>query len=566
MRAPRADVNPELAGHPRASRGSQVAALLDFAITQITKDQPLHSTLPAVLDRFTEIFGLRAAIVLLPAADQSRNAQLSPAVLAAYPPDAGRPELLARIGRLPRQQSSARLAPALLPIRLGGRAREVLVVYPPPADGHSLCAVALINDGTGWDEQVRATAHAVATLISAQLRDATKLAQKTIQADDEACWLDSLIAMAIPGVLITDEYGAVTRISESFSTMFGIDQPDPLTGTPAIRLIRRVQHLFADPAEFVRRTVATLRAAKPSSGEQIATADGRTIESDYWPVFVDGRYRGAIWLLWDMSDRAELDRQRDEQNAHLRELDKARNDFVAMISHELRTPLTSIVSFSELIKGEAAGLTVEGQHFLDIIERNADRMLRLIGDLMLLSRLDAGFLPLDLARVSVPDLVNEAVRASTQIAAIQDITLVASTGAGPPVLGDSRRLHQVLDNLIGNAIKFSHRRAQVVVTARYDGRTWRIDVTDTGIGIPPGEAARLFGRFVRASNARIAGLPGTGLGLAIVKTIVEMHDGRIDVATALDQGSTLSVYLPPADTRTAPRGRHEDRGMRKATR
>ena len=104
----------------------------------------------------------------------------------------------------------------------------------------------------------------------------------------------------------------------------------------------------------------------------------------------------------------------------------------------------------------------------------------------------------------------------------------------------------MLDNLIGNAVKFSHRGDHVQVTADWDGQHWQVDVADTGIGIPAGEATRLFGRFVRASNARTAGLPGTGLGLSIVKAIVEMHGGHVKVATALDRGTTFSVYLPMA--------------------
>jgi signal transduction histidine kinase len=263
-------------------------------------------------------------------------------------------------------------------------------------------------------------------------------------------------------------------------------------------------------------------------------------------VHVDGRYRGDLWLLWDMSDRTELDRRREEQNVRLRELDDARNEFVAMVSHELRTPLTSIVSFSELIRGEAGGLTPDGIRFLDVIDRNADRLLRLTGDLLLLSRLEAGALPLDVAPVSVPELTSEAVRAASSVAASQDITVDITTGTGPAVLGDYRRLLQVLDNLIGNAVKFSHLHGQVRVIASYDGQAWRIDVSDSGIGIPPGEAARLFGRFMRASNARTAGLPGTGLGLSIVKVIVDLHGGHVDVDTVLDRGTTFTVYLPVA--------------------
>jgi len=102
----------------------------------------------------------------------------------------------------------------------------------------------------------------------------------------------------------------------------------------------------------------------------------------------------------------------------------------------------------------------------------------------------------------------------------------------------------VLDNLIANAVKFSHRSSQVLVTAAYDGGRWRIDVTDAGIGIPPGEAGQLFHRFVRASNARTAGLPGTGLGLSIVKVLVEMHGGHVEVDSTIGVGSTFSVSLP----------------------
>jgi signal transduction histidine kinase len=102
----------------------------------------------------------------------------------------------------------------------------------------------------------------------------------------------------------------------------------------------------------------------------------------------------------------------------------------------------------------------------------------------------------------------------------------------------------VLDNLIANAVKFTPRGGHIRVAATCRDRTWRIDVADSGIGIPPEEVGHLFTRFVRASNARTAGLPGTGLGLSIVKVLVEMHGGRVEVSSALDRGSTFSVYLP----------------------
>jgi signal transduction histidine kinase len=256
-------------------------------------------------------------------------------------------------------------------------------------------------------------------------------------------------------------------------------------------------------------------------------------------------------------------------------LDQQREQFLALVSHEMRTPLTSIISFSELIRGEADGLTPDGRRYLDIIERNADRLLRLVSDLLMLTRIESGALPLDIGPVDVPRLATDSVVTATTVAAKQDIAIHLDTGDGPMLIGDHRRLMQVLDNLIGNAVKFSHPGGLVRVTARWsyreprsssgdqghtssgdqghaargdegpgEGGTWRIAVSDSGIGIPPGEAERLFERFERGSNARAAGLPGSGLGLSIVKVITEMHGGHVRVHSVLGAGTTFSIFLP----------------------
>jgi PAS domain S-box-containing protein len=383
------------------------------------------------------------------------------------------------------------------------------------------------------------------------LRDLSETERSHAALADQTERLNCLIASAIPGLLITDEQGVVTHVSRSFGALYGIDSPERVVGTRAVSIVRRIQRVFADPAEFTRRYLEVVEDRKPVTGEQFACADGRTIECDYWPILVNGHWRGDLWLWWDMSDRTEVERQRQEmldaereQNARLRKVDDARNQVLAIVAHELRTPLTSIVSFCELLQGEAEGLTAEGVRFLDIIERNADRLHRLIGDLLMLDRVEVGALPLDLEEVSIPDLTAEAVRSASPGAAKQGVTIVVSTGEGPPMQADAKRLTQVLDNLIANAIKFSHRNGMVRVTANCEGRTWRIDVADSGIGIPPAEADQLFNRFVRASNARTAGLPGIGLGLSIVKVLTEMHGGRVEVHSVLGLGSTFSVYLP----------------------
>ena len=298
------------------------------------------------------------------------------------------------------------------------------------------------------------------------------------------------------------------------------------------------------------------------------------LECDYWPVSAGGQDRGGLVLLSDMSERAAQEQERDrrleaelasrhaaedarqelsEQNDELRELDELKTRFLATVSHELRSALTSIVSYAELIR-EEGGLSPTAARFLDIISRNAERITKLVGDLLLLSRIEAGMIPLELAGVSVAEVVTEAVQAAAPGPPRRASALDGAVPDGPPVLADRARLVQVIDNLIANAVKFTDEGGQVGVTAAADGREWRIDVTDSGIGIPPDEIGRLFDRFFRASNAASAGLPGSGLGLSIVKEVAELHGGRVEVTSTLGAGTTVHLFLPAAACWVAPAG------------
>jgi signal transduction histidine kinase len=266
-----------------------------------------------------------------------------------------------------------------------------------------------------------------------------------------------------------------------------------------------------------------------------------------------GQRIGSLAALTDVQDRkrAESEQRKAarllaEQNARLRELDDAKTQFLATVSHELRTPLTSIVSFAELIKSEVPGLDPEAGEYLTIIQRNAERLIRLVSDLLQLNRLEAGAVLLDLTQVQVPAVAEQAVQAASAGAAEQGIRLTLSVREGPDIVADPTRLQQVFDNLISNAVKFSREHGQVQVRAHCDDDEWQVEIEDSGIGIPPGDLGRLFGSFFRASNARSSARPGTGLGLSTAKAITVLHGGSIDVASEVDRGTTFTVHLPIA--------------------
>ncbi len=234
-----------------------------------------------------------------------------------------------------------------------------------------------------------------------------------------------------------------------------------------------------------------------------------------------------------------------EQNKRLRELDRLKDEFLSLVSHELRTPLTSIRGYLDLVLDEEAGeLNPEQRRFLQAVERNSGRLLRLVGDLLFVAQADAGRLSLEQGKVDLVELAGECVEGAMPAAADKSIDLVLATTPVPAFVGDRGRLAQVLDNLVSNALKFTPEGGSVEVSTKLNGDHVSIEVSDTGIGIPLADQPRLFERFFRSSVANDRAIPGTGLGLAIVKAIVEAHKGQIRIDSKEGRGTTFRIDLP----------------------
>ena len=234
-------------------------------------------------------------------------------------------------------------------------------------------------------------------------------------------------------------------------------------------------------------------------------------------------------------------------NEKLRELGAMKDDFVALVSHELRTPLTSIRGYLELVlEGEPSGIGKEQGEFLNIVDRNAARLERLVDDLLFMARLGSGKLELSLEDTDLSALARESVSAAAPRASAQAIELDCTADDVPAVRGDPGRLGQLLDNLISNAVKFTPDGGRVDVRVFSQNGDVAIEVVDTGIGVSAKEQAQLFQKFFRTSAAGKRAIQGTGLGLSISKAIVEAHAGRIELESEESVGTTVRVLLPVA--------------------
>jgi signal transduction histidine kinase len=232
------------------------------------------------------------------------------------------------------------------------------------------------------------------------------------------------------------------------------------------------------------------------------------------------------------------------QNEQLVEIDRQKDEFVSSISHELRTPLTSIAGYVELLQEEESDPQKLGH--LAIVARNSERLLALVTDLLFAARLQYGGLELERSPVDVRSLVVQCVDSARPRARAASVRLQLQVEDVPPIAGEPAKLAQLLDNLVSNAIKFTPSNGHVDVRLTPHPEMIRIEVSDTGIGIPDVERERLFERFFRAQSALERQIQGTGLGLYISKAIVDAHDGRIGVTSTPGMGTTFIVELPVA--------------------
>ncbi|MGY1592976.1 sensor histidine kinase [Geodermatophilus sp. SYSU D00708] len=409
----------------------------------------------------------------------------------------------------------------------------------PPADVRSLQAEV---------ERLRAENAALTTRMQTrdgELEVVTRMLQARAQTMTSV--IDAVTEQSIIG---TDVDGVVRVWNPGAERMLGL---------PRAAVVRRRRitdfHLPEELAEAGGGLAALVRTAQQQGSDvrdwTYLTAAGEelTVSVAVTPRTDDtGAHAGWNFVGTDMTEVRATERMKDQ--------------FVSLISHELRTPLSSILGYLELVLDDPdQPLTDEQRQYLTTVERNAQRLLRLVGDLLFTAQVDAGRFSLQPEDVDLAAVVRAAEETARVTAAGADVDVVVDAPEGGLVVrGDAVRLGQACDNLVSNAVKFTPRGGRVTLTLREAWRTAdgevgsdpqpdavpvaRLSVNDTGIGIPAGEQAQLFARFFRASTARRAAVPGVGLGLAITKAITTAHGGTLEVASVEGQGTTFTLTLP----------------------
>lgn len=359
--------------------------------------------------------------------------------------------------------------------------------------------------------------------LGASLNQTAVRLDRTIRTLTEERNLSSaILGSMVEGVAVVNAAERLAFANQSFADILELDVP-PKPGSSLLEVARQTEMI-----EAVRKVLA----GEPRVEAEITTG---TLRQHFFAATVAAVHAdnnlGAVIVLHDITE--------------LRKLERVRRDFVANVSHEFRTPLTAIQGFAETLLAGAMNDPEYRARYLGIILDHSRRLARLTEDLLELSKMDADRLEMEIRRVSVSLLIEGCVETTRHRAQEKELELVAAMpNKVPDIACDRRRLAEVLQNLIDNAVQYTLPHGKITVSAKARDAEIVFTVADTGIGIPKADQSRIFERFYRVDAARSREAGGTGLGLSIAKHIVEAHGGRIWVDSELGQGSQFHFSVP----------------------
>ncbi|MBN2119573.1 MAG: HAMP domain-containing protein, partial [Candidatus Omnitrophica bacterium] len=337
--------------------------------------------------------------------------------------------------------------------------------------------------------------------------------------------LEAVFLSMFEGVMVVDAGGSILLINEALKKFLTIE--GDLLGKKPIEAVRNLEI-----QEIVDNTLHSNNGLI-SQEISVLLPEEKVLLVHATPIKKEGNIEGAVLVFHDVTN--------------LRKLEKVRQDFVANVSHELRTPISSIKGYAETLLEGALKDKENAKDFLKIILSDSNRLAALIDDLLNLSKIESGKLSMETKPYKLRSLAEKVIASLKGQIENKSITIKMNIPKNLlDILADETRIKQVFLNLIDNAIKYNHPKGEISITAHETDDFVKVDIADTGIGIPNKDLPRLFERFYRVDKARSRELGGTGLGLSIVKHIIQAHNGEVSVQSVEGQGSIFSFTIPKA--------------------
>jgi len=361
---------------------------------------------------------------------------------------------------------------------------------------------------------------------------------------DQQFYTRSLIESNIDALMTTDPHGIITDVNKQMEALTGCTR-DELIGAP-------FKDCFTDPARAVAGIKRVLVEKSVTDYELTArTRDGKqTVVSYNATTFYDRnrKLQGVFAAARDVTERKRVELELQQAKAIAESASRTKSDFLASMSHEIRTPMNAIMGIADLLA--KTDLTPEQDRYVQIFRRSGDNLLNLLNDILDLSKVEASQLDLERTGFSLSDHLEKVIEMVSHRAEEKGLAVTCTIGpdVSNDLVGDPTRLRQVLLNLLGNAIKFTHAGAVALTVERRQDvsvpTALRFTVTDTGIGIPHEKLYSIFERFTQADSSTTRRFGGSGLGLTISKRLVELMGGEIWVESEVGQGSTFAFTVP----------------------
>jgi PAS domain S-box-containing protein len=409
-----------------------------------------------------------------------------------------------------------------------------------------------MHDDDKEDKLLRAVALRNAhSILEARERADEELQQAKETLRKQSEWLRVTLSSIGDGVIATDAEGRITFLNRVAETLTGCSHDEAL-GRPLPEVFRIVNEQTRQPAENPALRALREGAVVGLANHTILIAKDGTehpIDDSAAPIRDEaGALLGAVLVFRDVTER-----RRSE--ATLRESDRRKDDFIALLAHELRNPLAPIRNGLQILRlSDGDRQTIEQARA--VMDRQLSHMVRLIDDLLDISRISRNKMELRRGRVVLADVVGSAVETARPLIETLLHELVVSLPAEPIILdADHTRLAQVFSNLLTNSAKYTPPGGRIVLSAKRSGGTLTLSVSDNGIGIPAGSLVNIFDMFSQVDRSIERSAGGLGIGLALVKGLVEMHGGTVAAASEGDgKGSTFTISLPVWAGRTEAAG------------